>query len=219
MRSMISGSAALNGTQVITAPPCQWWEARRGSGGGTWGFCSGERAWSELIALSPPTASPVSTALCLPQGPPTVSSQVVAHYFQTHRGVAQFRGAGGTWLFFSFPQKQKPCPPPSTSLPEVSWEEAREPPWLLIHPATSHRSPHPLRGSRAPPCQRPRPGSEGGTSSTHSFPRKPEEDFQGENLRASGDMSSSPTCYLSNQIPSAPHRLRKLKGKTELRQR
>lgn len=120
-------------------------------------------------------------------------------------------------------QKQNSCPPPSTSFPEVPWEEAKEPPWLLIHPAASPRSPHPTWGSSAPPCQHPHPGSElAGCHfqhlhrASHSFPRKQEEDFQGG---ASGDKSSSPTCYPSNQIPPSPHRFRLPKGQMGLRQR
>lgn len=80
-------------------------------------------------------------------------------------------------------------------------------------------------GSSAPPCQHPHPGSEVAGChfqrlhrASHSFPRKQEEDFQGG---ASGDRSSSPTCYPSNQNPPAPHRLRwrrRPKGKVGLRQ-
>lgn len=78
-----------------------------------------KRVCSELTAFSsPPTASPVSTTLCLPQGPPTVWSQVITHFSQPHQGHP--RGANAIWLF-SFSQKrlqkQNSCPPPSTSLP------------------------------------------------------------------------------------------------------
>lgn len=164
---------------------------------------------------SPPTESPVSTTLCLPQGPPTVSSQVIAHSFQLHQGMPSSPGAPMPPGSSSTPeaaQKHNSCPPPSTSLPQVPWQEAKEPPWLLIHPAASPRSPHPMWGSSAPPCQHPHPGSEVAGChfqrlhrASHSFPRKQEEDFQGG---ASGDRSSSPTCYPSNLNPPAPRRLR-----------
>lgn len=49
---------------------------------------------SELTALaSPPTELPVSTTLCLPQGPPTVSSQVTSHSSQPHQGMPRSPGS------------------------------------------------------------------------------------------------------------------------------
>lgn len=103
------------------------------------------------------------------------------HLLASPRHIQLPKGANATWLF-SFPQKllqkQNSCPPPSTSLSRVPWEEVKEPPWLLIHPAASPRNPHPTWGSRAPPCQHPHPGS--GVAechfqhlhrASHSFPR------------------------------------------------
>lgn len=122
------------------------------------------------------------------------------------------RGANATWLFF-FPQnrfqKQNLCPPLSTSLPQVPWEESREPPWLLIHPAASPRSPHPTWGSRAPPCQRPHPGSEAAGChfqhlhrASHSFPRKWEEDFQGPKSKSVQGLQQ--LAYLLPKQPDSP---------------
>ena len=117
--------------------------------------------------------------------------------------------------FLALPQ----APPCSKFL----WQEAREPPWLLIHPTASPRSPQSHWESRGPPLPASCPGNEGGTFSTSRelptvFPGSQRRISQEENLRASGDMSSLPTWYPSNQIPPAPHRLQGLKGKTELRQ-
>ena len=114
-----------------------------------------------------------------------------AHYSQPHQGMPSSPGELMPPDSPSSPrtglQKQNSCPSPSTSLPQVPWEEAREPPWLLIHPAAaSPRSPHPTWGSRAPPYRRPHPGSEAAGChrqhlhrASHSFPRTREEDFQG----------------------------------------
>lgn len=114
-------------------------------------------------------------------------------------------GANATWLV-SCPQKllqkQNSCPPPSTSLPQVPWEEAKEPPWLLILPAASPRSPHPTWGSTAPPCQCPHPGRE--AAPPRSFPQLSQEAGGGFPGRSIWGQSRSSTCYPSNQIPPAP---------------
>lgn len=98
--------------------------------------------------------------------------------------------------FLALPQ----APPCSKFL----WQEAREPPWLLIHPTASPRSPQSRWESRGPPLPASRPGNEGGTFSTSRelptvFPGSQRRISQEENLRASGDMSQ-----LAHLVPKQP---------------
>ena len=135
---------ALNSTQGA---------ARGISGGGTWGFCSGERAWSELTALSsPPTTKPVSATSAglrgLPQSSPRQSPTTSPRLAQPFREpMPPGSSPSPRRKFLALPQ----APPCSKFL----WQEAREPPWLLIHPTASPRSPQSHWESRGPPCQRP----------------------------------------------------------------
>lgn len=88
VHSMISVPTDLNSTLGDYSSPVSSGRPER-----KWRWNLGALLGEELTAFSSlPTASPVSTTHCLPQGPPTVWSQVITHFSQPHQGMPSSPG-------------------------------------------------------------------------------------------------------------------------------